>query len=177
MGGIAVSEIRATGNRQNPEAEAQFALSLGRYCSVRFRIRSKNGQGSDNLSGALAREETQMIEASWIDHIVLHCGDVGRAKKFYTEILGMTVYREGGGQVFMHAGGQGVALFEKQGEAPVTIGNDLNHLALNVAGGTYESLKAELENHGVAVGGRPGDDHCIYFRDPDGHRLQLIFGR
>ena len=40
-----------------------------------------------------------------------------------------------------------------------------------------KSLKAELEGHGIAVSGRPGDDHCIYFNDPDGHRLQLIFGR
>ncbi len=79
--------------------------------------------------------------------------------------------------MFLHAGGQGVALFKKAGDAPLASGNDLNHLALNVAGGTYETLKAELEGHGVAVGGRPGDEHCIYFRDPDGHRLQLIFRR
>jgi hypothetical protein len=26
----------------------------------------------------------------------------------------------------------------------------------------------------VAVSGRPGDDRCIYFSDPDGHRLQLM---
>jgi catechol 2,3-dioxygenase-like lactoylglutathione lyase family enzyme len=118
-----------------------------------------------------------MIQASGVDHIVLHCKDVERAKKFYTEVLGMTVYRDGGGQVFMHAGGQGVALFEKEGDATLTAGNDLNHLALNVAGGTYETLKAELERHGVAVSGRPGEEHCIYFRDPDGHRLQLMFRR
>jgi hypothetical protein len=24
------------------------------------------------------------------------------------------------------------------------------------------------------VDGRPGQDRCIYFRDPDGHRLQLM---
>ncbi len=51
----------------------------------------------------------------------------------------------------------------------------MNHLALNVASGTYESLRTDLERHGVAVSGRPGDDHCIYFNDPDGHRLQLTF--
>ena len=67
-----------------------------------------------------------------------------------------------------------MALFKKPGDAPLTTGNDLNHLALNVAGGTYEALKTELEKQGVAVTGRPGDDHCIYFRDPDGHRLQLM---
>jgi catechol 2,3-dioxygenase-like lactoylglutathione lyase family enzyme len=117
-----------------------------------------------------------MIETSGIDHIVLHVNAPQTSKKFYTEILGMTVYRDSENQVFMHAGNQGVALFKQDGSAAPT-GGDLNHLALNVAGGTYESLKAELEGHGVAVSGRPGDDRCIYFNDPDGHRLQLIFGR
>jgi catechol 2,3-dioxygenase-like lactoylglutathione lyase family enzyme len=114
-----------------------------------------------------------MIQTSGVDHIVLHVNDVRRSKKFYTEILGMTAYREDDDQVFLHAGQQGVALFKKEGDAPLTTGNDLNHLALNVATGTYETLKAELEKHGVAVSGRPGQARCIYFRDPDGHRLQL----
>jgi len=115
-----------------------------------------------------------MIQATGIDHLVLHVTDVQRARQFYTEILGMKVYRENDRQVFLHAGQQGVALFKKQGEPPLTTGNDLNHLALNVATGTYEALKADLENHGVAVTGRPGEDRCIYFQDPDGHRLQLM---
>jgi catechol 2,3-dioxygenase-like lactoylglutathione lyase family enzyme len=118
-----------------------------------------------------------MIQATGVDHVVLHVNDVQRSKKFYTEILGMTAYREDDGQVFLHAGQQGVALFKKAGETPLTAGNDLNHLALNVAEGTYETLKAELEGHGVAVTGRPGEDRCIYFRDPDGHRLQLMMRR
>jgi catechol 2,3-dioxygenase-like lactoylglutathione lyase family enzyme len=115
-----------------------------------------------------------MIQVNGIDHLVLHVGDVARAKKFYTELLGLTVYRENDDQVFLHAGPQGVALFKKRGDAPLTAGNDLNHLALNVETGSYETLKAELEKHGVEVSGRPGDDRCIYFHDPDGHRLQLM---
>jgi catechol 2,3-dioxygenase-like lactoylglutathione lyase family enzyme len=115
-----------------------------------------------------------MIQATGVDHVVLHVSDVQRSKKFYTEILGMVPYREDEGQVFMHAGQQGVALFKKQGGAPLETGNDLNHLALNVSAGTYETLKAELEQAGVAVNGRPGQERCIYFRDPDGHRLQLM---
>ena len=116
-----------------------------------------------------------MIEANGIDHIVLHVADIARSKEFYTGLLGMTPYRENDRQIFLHAGAQGVALFKRMPGMPATAGGDLNHLALNVAGGTYDSLKAELESHGVAVSGRPGDDHCIYFSDPDGHRLQLIF--
>jgi catechol 2,3-dioxygenase-like lactoylglutathione lyase family enzyme len=116
-----------------------------------------------------------MIEASGIDHIVLHVDNPQKSKKFYTDILGMTVYRDNDRQVFMHAGPhQGLALFKKDGSAAQG-GGDMNHLAINVASGTYESLKAELESHGIKVSGRPGDDRCIYFNDPDGHRLQLIF--
>jgi catechol 2,3-dioxygenase-like lactoylglutathione lyase family enzyme len=114
-----------------------------------------------------------MIQASGIDHVVLHVSDVQRSKRFYTELLGMTAYRENDTQVFLHAGGQGIALFKGPGDAAVHAGGDLNHLALNVASGTYETLKTELQQHGVAVSGRPGDDRCIYFQDPDGHRLQL----
>jgi catechol 2,3-dioxygenase-like lactoylglutathione lyase family enzyme len=52
-------------------------------------------------------EDGEMIQASGIEHIVLHVNDVERAKKFYTEILGMTAYRENDRQVFLHAGQQG----------------------------------------------------------------------
>src|SRR3989442_7178955 len=89
-----------------------------------------------------------MIQATGIDHLVLHVRDVAHSRKFYTEVLGMTVYRENDRQGFLHAGQQGVALFRKQGDTPLTTGNDLNHLALNVATGTYEALKADLEKHG-----------------------------
>jgi hypothetical protein len=68
---------------------------------------------------------------------------------------GMTPYRENERQVFLHAGAQGVALFKKTDGSPVPAGGDMNHLALKVAGGTYESLKSELEAHGVSVSGRP----------------------
>ena len=115
-----------------------------------------------------------MVQATGIDHIVLHVTDVERARKFYTDVLGMDVYRQNERQVFLHAGTQGVALFKKQGDSPLTTGNDMNHLALTVAEGGYEALKAGLEEHGVKVTGRPGEDRCIYFQDPDGHRLQLM---
>lgn len=115
-----------------------------------------------------------MIQVSGINHIVLHVQDVARAKKFYTEFLGMTVYRENTDQVFMHCGNQGLALFHKRGGAPLTSGNDMNHMAFDVTAGTCATLKAELEKNGIEVSGRPGDPHCIYFHDPDGHRLQLM---
>lgn len=115
-----------------------------------------------------------MIQVNGINHIVLHVRDVARARQFYTELLGMNVYRENATQVFMHCGSQGVALFSKRDDIPWTTGNDLNHLALDITTGTCDEIKAELEKHGIAVSGRPGDPHCIYFHDPDGHLLQLM---
>jgi catechol 2,3-dioxygenase-like lactoylglutathione lyase family enzyme len=114
-----------------------------------------------------------MIQASGVAHVMLHVNDVEPSREFYTEILGMTVHREDEGQV-LHAGQQGLALFKKSGNAPLIAGQDFNHLAFNAAAGTYEALKAELEKCGVRVSGRPGQDRCIYFRDPDGRRLQLM---
>jgi hypothetical protein len=43
-----------------------------------------------------------------------------------------------------------------------------------MAAGTYETLKAELEKRGVPVSSRGGQNRCMYVRDRDGHRLQLI---
>jgi glyoxylase I family protein len=166
------------GGRKLPKTSIGVALDIRRH-SEEFDARKPAARRTAIApeAGSCNWEVLTMIQASGIDHIVLHCKDVERAKKFYTEVLGMSVYREDGGHVFMHAGGQGVALFKSAGDVPLGAGTDLNHLALNVADGTYETLKAELERHGVAVGGRPGEDHCIYFRDPDGHRLQLMFQR
>lgn len=44
---------------------------------------------------------------------------------------------------------QVVALFKKDGAAAQT-GGDMNHLAIKVANGTYESIKADPESHGIA---------------------------
>lgn len=118
-----------------------------------------------------------MIKTNGINHVVLHVSDVPRARKFYTELLGMTVAHESPGHVFLRCGTQQVALFEKRGAEPLTPGNDLNHLALDIEAGSYEEIKAELERAGLAVSGRPGDPRCVYFPDPDGHRLQLMVHR
>src|SRR5262249_62122673 len=115
-----------------------------------------------------------MIQVSGINHIVLHVQDVPRAKKFYTELLGMTVYRENPEQAFMHCGNQGVALFAKRGGTPLTTGNDMNHLALDITAGKYDEVKTRMEKHGGGATGRPGGPHCISFPDPDGDPLQVL---
>ena len=109
-----------------------------------------------------------------IDHVVLHVSDVERSKAFYVGLLGMSVAHEGGGHTFLHCGEQVVALFQAPAGKSLEAGVDMNHLALRLDSGERAAVKATLETHGCTVSGRSGDPNCIYFNDPDGHRLQLL---
>lgn len=126
----------------------------------------------------MVREAEQLrIETTGIDHVVLWVNDLERSKRFYIDILGMSVAHESDWQSFLWCGGHNqVALFDasRLGES-VAGGRELNHMALRMAPASYEETKARLEAEGVAVQGRSGDPTCIYFDDPDGHRLQLLY--
>ena len=114
------------------------------------------------------------LKVTGIDHVVLHVKDLARAKKFYVDFLGMSVEHERSWQLFLKCGSQGVALFEADDGEKIHGGSEMNHMALRLKSGDYEKVKALLEAEGIKVNGRRGDPRCIYFSDPDGHRLQLL---
>ena len=114
------------------------------------------------------------LKVTGIDHVVLHVADLERSKKFYIDLLGFTVAHESSWQSFLSCGGQQVALFQVRDGGEIHAGREMNHMALRLADGAYEEVRALLEAAGVEVQGRPGDDRCIYFSDPDGHRLQVL---
>lgn len=115
------------------------------------------------------------FKVTGIDHVVFHVKDLPRARKFYVDFLGMEVDHERDWQCFLKCGNQGVALFEVEDNEEVHSGSEVNHMALQLTAGDYARVKQTLENAGIPVQGRKGDPHCIYFSDPDGHRLQLLF--
>ena len=121
------------------------------------------------------QKTTLQIKTTGIDHVVLWVSDLKRSREFYINLLGMTVAHESDWQSFLWCGGQQVALFQARNEGPVKSGAELNHMALQMEPSAYEEVRARLEQEGIAVSGRPGDDRCIYFDDPDGHRLQLLY--
>ena len=114
------------------------------------------------------------FKVTGIDHVVFHVKDLIGAKKFYTEFLGMTIDHESSWQCFLKCGNQSIALFEVDESQDVHGGSEVNHMALRLAAGDYAHVKATLENAGIEVHGRKGDPRCVYFRDPDGHQLQLL---
>jgi catechol 2,3-dioxygenase-like lactoylglutathione lyase family enzyme len=114
------------------------------------------------------------LKVTGIDHVVLWVSDLKRSKDFYIGLLGMRVAHESDWQSFLWCGEQQmVALFQKGGE-DVAGGQEVNHMALRLQSGEYEEVKAALEAAGCEVTGRQGDPHCLYFSDPDGHRLQVL---
>jgi len=114
------------------------------------------------------------LKVTGIDHVVFHVKELTRAKKFYVDFLGMEIERERSWQCFLKCGGQGLALFEVEEGKEIHGGAEMNHMALRLTSGDYERVKATLETAGIEVRGRPGDPHCVYFNDPDGHQLQLL---
>lgn len=116
------------------------------------------------------------ITTAGLDHVVIWVSDLERSKRFYIGLLGMTVNHESDWQSFLWCGnGHQVALFLQRDGSPVKIGAELNHIALRMEPASYEEVKARLEQEGIEVSGRAGDPTCIYFDDPDGHRLQLLY--
>ena len=114
------------------------------------------------------------LKATGIDHVVLHVKSIARSKRFYGGLLGMKVRFQGPGYVFLRCGRQTVALFTVGKREPIHAGDEMNHMALTLQSGSTKRVKTVLQDAGFKVWGRSGDPDCIYFRDPDGHRLQLL---
>ena len=47
--------------------------------------------------------------------------------------------------------------------------------ALLMEPASYEEAKARIEEEGITTYRRHGDAPCLYFDDPDGHGLQLLY--
>ena len=115
------------------------------------------------------------IKTTGIDHVVLWVSDLERSKRFYMDLLGMTVAHESEWQSFLHCGNQQIALFDATRRGVTVQGGALQHMALLMEPASYEETKARVEEEGCVVEGRRGDPTCIYFDDPDGHRIQLLY--
>ena len=121
--------------------------------------------------------------ARGLHHTALLCADVERTVRFYqgvlefplTEIVGNRDY-EGSNHFFFDIGnGNLLAFFDFPGldlgpYAEVLGG--LHHMAISVEPAKWDQLKKNLDEAGVEYLEESGTS--IYFRDPDGARIELI---
>jgi catechol 2,3-dioxygenase-like lactoylglutathione lyase family enzyme len=116
-----------------------------------------------------------------LDHFGVDVADLGRAERFYTEVLGMTVEMRLADQVLLRYGDGACALFFKPGRPPggiEQIENPLgkSHHAFMVDRSDLQHARALFVDLGVPH--HPpidwGDHDCFYFLDPDGNLLELV---
>jgi catechol 2,3-dioxygenase-like lactoylglutathione lyase family enzyme len=121
--------------------------------------------------------------ARGLHHTALLCADVERTVRFYQDVLGfplteMVENRDYAGSThfFFDIGhGNLLAFFDLPGldlgEYAEVLGG-LHHLAISVDPDHWAQLRARLEAAGVEYTEESGSS--LYFRDPDGARLELI---
>jgi catechol 2,3-dioxygenase-like lactoylglutathione lyase family enzyme len=102
-----------------------------------------------------------------IDHVAVETADPDRVAAFYERLLGARVVKAEGHPVMAYVGHTGFAFHGPGGPGP--------HTAVRMSEAERAELKRRLEHagiecterdHGIAVG--------LFFRDPDGRRLEAI---
>lgn len=160
------------------EDEAKHGLisaeERDRYSAARDRIRSVYMPPRDERPPSTGRG---------VHHVALVCADVERTTRFYQELLGfpLTAMFENrdlaGSTHFFFDIGQGncLAFFDLPGVDPSEyreVLGGLHHLAISMPLDRWQQAKAALDDAGIEY------DHVsgvsLYFRGPDGERLELI---
>jgi catechol 2,3-dioxygenase-like lactoylglutathione lyase family enzyme len=131
----------------------------------------------------LDTENRPPSSARGLHHVALISSDVERTVRFYQEVLEFPLSEifenrdyQGSNHFFFDIGnGNLLAFFDLPGldlgpYAEVLGG--LHHLAISVEPDRWEHLKEKLTTAGVDYQSESGTS--IYFRDPDGARLELI---
>jgi catechol 2,3-dioxygenase-like lactoylglutathione lyase family enzyme len=113
------------------------------------------------------------MQVEHVDFVSFLTQDIARAKRFYTEVLGLEIETESESDMELRAGQVTLDLFDPssigQPFAPSPAG-----LALRVA--DVDAARAELEAKGVAFDGETietGVCRQAWFKDPDGNALML----
>jgi len=122
-----------------------------------------------------------MIQARKLGHVVLSVRDAAKSRDFYTRTLGLRISHEDlkQGAVFLSFGREHheLALFQVATGAPPDASQPgLHHMAWQV--GSFEELQAayrDLKAMGVDVESTIEHNvtRSVYFRDPDGNRVEL----
>jgi catechol 2,3-dioxygenase-like lactoylglutathione lyase family enzyme len=155
-------------------ADAGPSIDLAVIEAERDRIRAEYLRPRDGRARSTARG---------VHHVALLSSNVERTIRFYQDVLGFPLtdifenrdYR-GSNHFFFDIGhGNLLAFFDFPGldlgpYAEVLGG--LHHISISVEPETWERLKGRLEEEGIDYLLESGSS--IYFRDPDGARLELI---
>ena len=121
----------------------------------------------------------------------VYTDDLSRARSFYEETLGFEVMLSTPRLVALNIGGQSVLLLFQRGlseeaeETPGGIvpghgGQGTQHLAFGITQNDVAPWTTRLAAAGIVIESTvhwPRGGESVYFRDPDGHSLELVTDR
>jgi catechol 2,3-dioxygenase-like lactoylglutathione lyase family enzyme len=121
------------------------------------------------------------MQLEGIDHVALAVRDVERSAQWYVEVLGFERRYEGMWNsipTFIGKGTTAIALFPIRGRdsrPTASAGKiDMLHLAMRADRKNFIAAQEELKRRGIKFEFQDHEiSHSIYFRDPDGHELEI----
>ena len=125
-----------------------------------------------------------MLTLEGIDHVALAVADVEQSAAWFVEVLGFERRFEGmwdGVPAFVGKGTTAIALFPRRdSHASATTSQrppndvDMRHLALRADRKNFLAAQADLKSRSIPFDFQDHEiSHSIYFRDPDGHELEI----
>ena len=121
------------------------------------------------------------MELEGIDHVALGVRDIKQSANWYIEVLGFERLYENmwnGVPIFVGKGHTAIALFPARPDAtlPSLSHRELRmlHLAFRADKENFVAAQRELKNREIEFEFQDHEiSHSIYFRDPDGHALEI----
>jgi catechol 2,3-dioxygenase-like lactoylglutathione lyase family enzyme len=144
-------------------------------CAPAWPATCPRSRWSRNLAGM------PRFNISALDHVAIGVADVDRSCAFYARVLGFErLFPEWDVPIFMGTDGFGLAIFDKEIH-PSPTGDDVEphavrilHFAFRVDRAGFDAARSELavDDFKLTVSDH-GISHSLYFRDPDGHLIEL----
>jgi catechol 2,3-dioxygenase-like lactoylglutathione lyase family enzyme len=120
------------------------------------------------------------MQLEGIDHVALAVRDIERSAKWYIEVLGFERRYEDmwdGIPTFIGKGNTAIALFSASSNARSTLSRGeirMLHLAFRANRDDFVAAQQDLKERGIKFEFQDHEiSHSIYFRDPDGHQLEI----
>jgi catechol 2,3-dioxygenase-like lactoylglutathione lyase family enzyme len=121
------------------------------------------------------------MDLEGIDHVALSVCDVDRAAQWYIDVLGFERRHQGmwdGIPTFIAKGITAIALFpvrsRERSSSSALAEIRMLHLAFRADRKNFLTAQEELKRRGIKFEFEDHEiSHSIYFRDPDGHELEI----